>query len=107
MVNLSGEAGHCLTMRSYCLNWAGGTWETGEGTLIPAEEGFVCENHRCLCWMFAMTSCLQKKGGSLRYLRAGPECHQRTDPVSVFRAPMSGSWPRDTTRLCFIEVSLT
>lgn len=34
MVNLSSEAGQCLTMRSYCFNWAGGTWETGAGTLI-------------------------------------------------------------------------
>lgn len=34
MVNLSSEAGHCLTMRSYCFDWAGGTCETGVGTLI-------------------------------------------------------------------------
>lgn len=34
MVNLSSEVGHCLTMRSYCFNWAGGTWETGAGELI-------------------------------------------------------------------------
>lgn len=75
MVNLSSEAGHCLTMRSYCFNWAAGTWETGVGTLIPhagkeeVEEGlWRCLRVRCIggicsksvlkSWMFAMTSCM-------------------------------------------------
>lgn len=68
----------------------------------------VREIRRCVldvCYDF-MSVCV-RKGGSPRYLRARPACHRRMDAVSVFRASESGNLPRDITRLCFIEVSLT
>lgn len=49
-------------------------------------------------------SAFVRKGGSPCHLRARPECHRRTDLVSGFRASESGSSPKDTTRLCLIEV---
>lgn len=63
MVNLSAEAGHCLTMRSYCFNWTKGTWETGDGPLIlhggkEEEEQKVEEGKRGWCVKFRGGVCV-------------------------------------------------